>query len=741
MTAGFGGAGYTSQESRALSSISETPGADLSQGQEQQIKMLQTHDSQIKFLASQMKQAQSGINEANQNPIQQIQSFIADLVVLFGGGELATGALDFGDLQYILPVIGALFGFGDGPFPLSLFEAAEKFFFGSVVPQQQFVDLINHMIESWLGVFGIDKKFVKDLEALVTAFGDLFEGVENLFPSLNELFGALGISGANLGPLGQLLAPIINLFSGLNLADFGNAIEFITNAIDPFIVGLTSLINWVDSVLAIFGFHGGSVVNSPLSATATPFENISRFLADINFFSPSFNLVDAAEAFITLILSPTGILATLEDIAAAIQSAFTDFVNGLVALLGPIPIVGDVIKTLAGFLAAIHLTAGAAQATADATQTTQSQQTIAKPGYLALDATADAVFPIANISGATPSLISVTSAASVIGFIDTPDNGKKSSIIWLGQDTTGLTHFYVNLYRLNTVTGLATLIEASPDILSSVSNALAWNYYDPTPVDSVVGHVYAVEVVVTGSGTYKIAGLTDDWKPANTLAGYPQQLGSGRTSSLTPAPSTFTPTYTGVVPWFGLGGFAFAGPVTSPFSTAGTFTYAVPNWLKWGDKIDVLVLGGGGGGQASNFPLTGDGGEAGSWNVQTLVYGLDIPVGTATLTVTVGAGGGGGFGANAPGTDGEASTVTGDGVTTITAPGGVGGTAGGVAIGYGPGDQTLNTVTYTGGTDAGASFGGNAPGGGGGGGAPFSNGGGGAVGAVWLAAYQAGTTP
>lgn len=281
MTSGFGGQGYVSQETRALSRITETPGPDLSEGQEAQLKMLQGHDYQIKFLARQMQEAQRGIAEANQNPIQQIQQFIADIMVLLGGGQLVNGALDFGDLQYILPALGALFGFdGDAPFPISLFDAAAKMFFGYIVPQQQFVDLINTIIENWLGLIGVDRKFIKEVQALVTAVGDLFGGVANLFPTLNELFGALGLNGADLGPLGQLLKPVLDLFRGINLDGFGNIIDFITGLISPFVTGLTAIINWINGVLAIFGFHGGDVVNSPLSATTAPVEVLVNDVSD-----------------------------------------------------------------------------------------------------------------------------------------------------------------------------------------------------------------------------------------------------------------------------------------------------------------------------------------------------------------------------------------------------------------------------------------------------------------------------
>jgi hypothetical protein len=286
--AGFGGAGYTTPQTRALSSIAKDAGPDLSQGQEAIIKLLQQHSSQLRFLAANQKQLQKGVNDATQNPIQQIQQFIADIIVLLGGGELATGLLDFGDLQYILPVLGALFGFdADSPFPISLFDAAEKFFLGYVVPNAQFADVINKIIEEWAKVFGIDPKFVKDVKALITAFGDLFDGLQNLLPSLNELFGALGISGTELGPLGQALAPIIKLFSGIDLKNFGNAIEFITSAIDPFIVSLTAVINFIDSVLAILGFQGtGSVVNSPVGDLTNPIATILGAFSGLDLSSP-----------------------------------------------------------------------------------------------------------------------------------------------------------------------------------------------------------------------------------------------------------------------------------------------------------------------------------------------------------------------------------------------------------------------------------------------------------------------
>ncbi|WP_454232141.1 hypothetical protein [Mycolicibacterium fortuitum] len=307
MTAGFGGSGYVNPQTRALNSIANGGDEDTS-SQEAMVELLQKHSAQLRYLASNQKQMQQGINEATANPIQQLQQFVADIIVLLGGGELAKGALDFGDLQYILPALGALFGFGDGPFPISLFEAASRFFLGYVVPQEQFVDVINSIITAWAGVFGIDPEFIADVRDLIAAVGNLFDGIGNLFPSLNELFSALGITAADLGPLGQLLAPIIQLFAGIDLTKFGDFIEFITDAISPFIEQLTALINFINGMLAVLGYDGGDVVNSPIELLLRPFQNLIAFLADLNLFAPGFDPLAAAAEFVNAMLLPLNLL-------------------------------------------------------------------------------------------------------------------------------------------------------------------------------------------------------------------------------------------------------------------------------------------------------------------------------------------------------------------------------------------------------------------------------------------------
>lgn len=365
MSPSFGGPDYTQPSTRELSQITETPNPEASDYADagKFAAIVQRHDYELKALAQQTQQLQQGVNDATQNPIQQIQQFIADVVVLLGGGEITQGVLDFGDLQYILPTLGALFGLGDAPFPIDLFQAAEKFFFGYVVPNQQFTDEINTIISNWLTLIGIDPQFIKDLKALITAVGELFGEVGNILPSLASLFGELGISANDLGPLGQILAPIIKFFSGLNLQDIGSLLEFVTNAIDPFVKDLTAVINFINSVLAVLGFDasgGGGVTNSPLPQLTEPFENLIAFLKSIlSVFGLGSdltadngldlgNLLSIPATFLNDLLSGLG-LGDLADGAGPLVTLIQDLLSGNIQ---------GVIDTLVSFLSGGATTTG-----------------------------------------------------------------------------------------------------------------------------------------------------------------------------------------------------------------------------------------------------------------------------------------------------------------------------------------------------------------------------------------------
>lgn len=185
-----------------------------------------------------------------------------------------------------------------------------------------------------------------------------------------------------------------------------------------------------------------------------------------------------------------------------------------------------------------------------------------------------------------------------------------------------------------------------------------------------------------------------------------------------------------------------AKPQLTTYGSAGNFTYTIPQWAT---HVDVIVVGGGGGGLEGNGGngQTGNGGSAGSWHFRTFERGVDLAWSMTSFSATVGAGGtAGGKGGPAPGAGGQ-SYVSNASITVI-GNGGVGGTGTNGNAGGSPGNIVVAGNVYTGGATApsGASRTvGNTPGGGGGGGAGgfFSGqtaGMAGAPGAVYFYAYM-----
>lgn len=136
---------YESKETRVLRTIDSQRYPDTNKDFTKNIRRL---NSSVDYMSSYIRVMQKGIDDANKNFIEQIQSFINDLVVLFAGGE-PTG-LEIGDLKYIFQAIGALFGFGTEPFPINLFNAARNFFENFLSQLIQFTDVIFDAIEAWM---------------------------------------------------------------------------------------------------------------------------------------------------------------------------------------------------------------------------------------------------------------------------------------------------------------------------------------------------------------------------------------------------------------------------------------------------------------------------------------------------------------------------------------------------------------------------------------------------------------
>jgi hypothetical protein len=156
-----------------------------------------------------------------------------------------------------------------------------------------------------------------------------------------------------------------------------------------------------------------------------------------------------------------------------------------------------------------------------------SRRAVTKPSYIGVDPSGDPVFNFSHLQGATLPTISVTSSTSAIGIIGTPDAGIKQSVAWIGSWTTNITCLVINIYQINTATNVATLLFSSPNIISVVPTAMEWNYYNIPAlnwINSGQGSYYAVELAISGTGTYTLAGLQHQ-APTNPNV-FPSQLGA-----------------------------------------------------------------------------------------------------------------------------------------------------------------------------------------------------------------------
>ncbi|QFG09051.1 minor tail protein [Mycobacterium phage ThulaThula] len=185
-------------------------------------------------------------------------------------------------------------------------------------------------------------------------------------------------------------------------------------------------------------------------------------------------------------------------------------------------------------------------------------------------------------------------------------------------------------------------------------------------------------------------------------------------------------------------GFAPHAALAAAFTTAGAYTFTIPVWCRY---IDVILLGGGGGGRGMiNIGSWGEGGWGGNWAVYTLERGVHIPWTARTITGSVGAGGAGSASGFSParGQTGGSSTAATDGWSGV-ATGGLGGqnalAPNGRAVS--PLTQTVTGQTYTGGGEVSPVTAGAVPGGGGSAAiTTFQSGATGGRGRAWFYCYQ-----
>lgn len=288
-------------------------------------------------------------------------------------------------------------------------------------------------------------------------------------------------------------------------------------------------------------------------------------------------------------------------------------------------------------------------------------------------------------------------------------------IRWMGSGITNISHFFVNVWRMDPTNGNRTLVHASANIIGSVSAAMSTNKYVlPTPIQRQPGEVYGYELSIRES----VAGAT------HTVVGeptwlhddpdiFPRRISSRRDSGTSAPPSTIahaSTVYADKIPFIEAA-ISLEGAVSAPhadetkqWTTPGTLTYPIPSWC---DEVDAVALGHGGDGYpgSSTLFVNGRGGENGNWDIETWVRDVDFTDGDV-LTITI----------PTPGSGGNASiSIPGHGV--VGTPGVDGSGWGTPNEGQAAGTQTVNGHPYVGGVQQntlGAA--GSTPGGGGAGG-------------------------
>lgn len=252
----YGGYTYQSAEVRALGSITPQSYDYRDQG-----KTIAKLVGDVSYMAGMQRKMQKGIDDANQNFIQQIQSFINDIIVIFGGGG-DTG-FDFGDLKYIFEALGALFGLEPGGvLPINLIEAAWHFFSTYIFPISNFTDIIDSIVDGLiatvLDVFGeipIVGEALQQLAAIISAIRDLLNGVVDVIIAILDWFFGGGI-WTSIGDFFTVITEfVLNLFSPVPAGNLSG-----TPNQGFFDLVPASVISWTDS---------GNLLANPVFAADT----------------------------------------------------------------------------------------------------------------------------------------------------------------------------------------------------------------------------------------------------------------------------------------------------------------------------------------------------------------------------------------------------------------------------------------------------------------------------------------
>ena len=272
---GFGGFSPPSQDTGALKAISSK---DYAFANKDFVKNIAYLNQATDSLAAWAQTAQSGIDAAGANPIEQIQGIFADLFVIFAGGE-PTG-IELGDIKYIFSALGSLLGVNpDTPFPLNLLEAATHLFTQFLVPLPQFSDLIFDAMAAWAEDLGFSDAAVDSIQEFNTAvikwyndFSDVLDLMFGWLKSFLKIFG-LGSGGGALGPLGSLFNEIGGLINAIIAGPKQMLLAILSQLVVMLFKSMTFLVNLLNpmNLLEAIGFKqiGPQLAPDISSSTST----------------------------------------------------------------------------------------------------------------------------------------------------------------------------------------------------------------------------------------------------------------------------------------------------------------------------------------------------------------------------------------------------------------------------------------------------------------------------------------
>lgn len=259
MAANFGGAQPKTQDQKALDALKTDQYTFVNKDFVKNMAFLnQTVDIHTAYLGK----LQSGVDSANENIIEQIQGFAADLFLIFAGME-PTG-IDLGDLKYVLQAIGAIFGINPStPFPMNLFDAVGHMFSNFIVPLRQFTDVIFDTIFAWAHELGFSDDFLDAVKHLKDSVEALGSSIYDFFTRILSIFDIFGIFNGTSGAIGGLFSNILDFFSDIVLPSLKPILQAITNWTVPFINALSGTINTLTRL--INGLPLGHITNKQIN--------------------------------------------------------------------------------------------------------------------------------------------------------------------------------------------------------------------------------------------------------------------------------------------------------------------------------------------------------------------------------------------------------------------------------------------------------------------------------------------